>query len=322
MSGGIIASGGAGGGSEGYPYFEYSETIGDYSFADGNVTASSGTTRLSTTSTRYGTWASYPTPANQDDQDDSTNTVYARWHSSYGASAVVADTGSTQTVGAVQIRWAGYHPTGTARTEVGYSSSATAWGSSSGYTSYYDTTQTDTIHQDIIPINQTTRYIQWKLQSYYTGAYPFFRSHQLNAFSESNVSFYLNDSSSNYATTNNEPNPYFVIDYGSSKLVSAIALDLHSSNTVGEFKIQWSNDNSTWSDLRTINATTLTAGSNEFIRFNPEDFRYLRIYGNDSTAKTLAITQLKSHIYNSFGKLYGHSTISSTDTSLSNSGTG
>lgn len=309
------------GGSEGYPYFEYNETIGDYSFADGSITASSGTTRISTTSTKYGTWATDPVPAYQDDQDDATNTNYARWHSSYGASAVVADTGSTQSIGVVQIRWAGYHASGNyARTEIGYSSSATAWGSTSGYTSYYDTTATNTIHEDFIPINQTTRYIQWRLLTAYDGAYPMFRVHQLNVFAETTPAFFLNESSSNYAATTNETHPYFVIDYGSDKLVSGIAIKLHSNNTVDEFKIQWSSDNSTWSDLRTINATTLTADSNEFIRFNPEQCRYLRIYGNDSTAKTLAITQLKSQFFNSFGKIYGHGTISTSDTSLPNSG--
>ena len=135
----------------------------------------------------------------------------------------------------------------------------------------------------------------------------------------------INDNTSNHWQSQAEVNPYTYVDMGSSSLTSQIALHGNSNFDETEIKIQYSDDAVTWSDARLINNSTFgfTNGQWNFIRFNPVTCRYLRVYGNSGTSKTMAFNQIKvrngiteSSLINS----HTHLNIPNNDSSLGFSG--
>lgn len=116
-----------------------------------------------------------------------------------------------------------------------------------------------------------------------------------------------------------EDNPNVSIDMGSSTRSDHLAINYDSGdgNTETQFLVQTSDDDSTWTTQRTINFTQLSNGWN-YIRFTPVSARYVRIYGT-GTSKRMSIREIKVKNSISDTTLYethGHTTISTTDTSI------
>lgn len=123
-------------------------------------------------------------------------------------------------------------------------------------------------------------------------------------------------------TSSSENNPNIYIDAGSSKNICEIAWYHDATNTTEtEVKIQTSTDASTWTDVRKITLSNLTNNAYNYIRFNVQLARYVRVYGT-GTSKILSIWELK-YLAKTDGQVvagHGHQSLSSTDTSLSLSG--
>jgi len=102
---------------------------------------------------------------------------------------------------------------------------------------------------------------------------------------------------------------------------SAIAIFVDKSKmTVTQFLIQTSVDGVAWTLKRTINITQLTDLAYNFIRFNRDvlPIRYIRLIGNDVTAKQFAINEYRALIPTATQWLerQTHKTISPTSTSI------
>lgn len=96
--------------------------------------------------------------------------------------------------------------------------------------------------------------------------------------------------------SNSETNPWIQVDCGGSDLnLTGMAVHPHANSDVTEIKIQYATSAAptTWIDLRTITWSDLTEGSWNYIRWNMVSGRYLRIYGNDGSAKILSINEIK-----------------------------
>ena len=123
-------------------------------------------------------------------------------------------------------------------------------------------------------------------------------------------------------TSCSETNPWMYLDMTTCTIVSAIAMDICSTcTTETEIKIQTSTNATCWNDKRTITVSDLSGTGWNYIRFNTETTRYIRIYGNSGTSKVLAINEIKllTNVTNDIYK-HGHKYIDPTDTSLSLSG--
>jgi hypothetical protein len=110
---------------------------------------------------------------------------------------------------------------------------------------------------------------------------------------------------------------------GSSTTTTGIILNSQSATDETEITIQTSDNASAWTTQRTILVSSLTHGSNNFIRFPPVSCRYVRVYGTSSN-KTLGIAEFKckSGVTDS-NIVTGHShlDISASDTSIGLDGT-
>lgn len=126
-----------------------------------------------------------------------------------------------------------------------------------------------------------------------------------------------------YWTSTQETNPFIYVDMGSSTFTSQVAIYHNSTDTTEtEYQIQTSDNASTWTTRRTINVSDLTNDSWNFIRFNPTNARYVRVYGSSGNSLVMSIDEIKvlkgidvttaTNIQN-----HGHLTISATDTTLS-----
>jgi hypothetical protein len=97
--------------------------------------------------------------------------------------------------------------------------------------------------------------------------------------------------------SNSEVNPWLRLELSSiaDKEPAAIAIYPHANTTATQIKIQTSPDGSTWTDKRLLNVPTLSMAAWNYIRFNRDSaqVRYVRIYGNDGSAKALAISEVK-----------------------------
>ena len=85
-----------------------------------------------------------------------------------------------------------------------------------------------------------------------------------------------------------EANPFLIYDMGANTNFAGIKLKPHANTTCDELKIQTSYNNlsngldpTDWKTVRTLNYDTqLTAGSDNYISFNVEEGRYVRIFDN------------------------------------------
>ena len=89
--------------------------------------------------------------------------------------------------------------------------------------------------------------------------------------------------------------------------------------TETQILIQSSTNGSDWTTVRTINSTSLTDDTTNYIRFNLINGRYVRIYGNSGDSKVLAV-KADMRINPSLGD-HEHIDISSSDTTLPLDGT-
>ena len=123
---------------------------------------------------------------------------------------------------------------------------------------------------------------------------------------------------SDYWESETETNPHIYIDAGSQKLIDQIALDPHVNTTETEIKIQVSNDAIAWENVRTITYSDLIEGVNNFIRFNLQNTRYIRVYGNSGSSVALAINEIKylPHTNDNVAYQHGHILIDPSDTAL------
>ena len=95
----------------------------------------------------------------------------------------------------------------------------------------------------------------------------------------------------------------------------------NAATTETQYKIQYSNDLATWTDLRLINVSALTNGAYNYIRFNTVTARYVRIYGNSGGSNVMAINEIKVDETNEVATEHGHLEIDPTDVTLSLDGT-
>jgi len=119
--------------------------------------------------------------------------------------------------------------------------------------------------------------------------------------------------------SNAETNPNCVLDLGSAKDIGQVALYWSSASTETQILIQTSTNGSDWTTVRTINSTSLTDDTTNYIRFNLINGRYVRIYGNSGDSKVLAV-KADMRINPSLGD-HEHIDISSSDTTLPLDGT-
>ena len=148
--------------------------------------------------------------------------------------------------------------------------------------------------------------------------------------SASGVPTYQNGSSSANAIDNNlatfwqstaAVNNWIYVDVASAKDLSQMTIYPNAATTETQYKIQYSNDAVTWTDLRLINVSALTNGAYNYIRFNTVTARYVRIYGNSGTSYVMAINEIKVDETNEVATEHGHLQISPTDATLSLDGT-
>ena len=126
----------------------------------------------------------------------------------------------------------------------------------------------------------------------------------------------------NRSLSASETNPNIYVDMGSSKIITHIGLYKHSNDTTTQVKIQHSNDALTWSDLKTITSSNITAGTWEYDRFNVCYARYIRVYSTDVTNKVMAYSQIKiKTIVDGELSNHGHLQIDPSDSSLGHDGT-
>lgn len=120
-----------------------------------------------------------------------------------------------------------------------------------------------------------------------------------------------------------EVNPNIYVDFGSSTQNSNVALYPNADTTSTEIKLQSSDDALSWSDLRTITYSELTNGAWNFIRFQLDSFRYMRVYGSNAGASVLALNEIKYITVTDTQVRNGHAhlSISPTDTDLNLDGT-
>lgn len=123
--------------------------------------------------------------------------------------------------------------------------------------------------------------------------------------------------------SNSETHPYVYADMGSALLLSGCAIHWDGINTTAtQILVQTSPDATTWTTVRTINTNLFTNGAWSYFRWNLPNTvlpRYVRFYGNDGTAKVLAIWEIKIKKYTNdttgaftFMQVHGHPSISST----------
>lgn len=130
-----------------------------------------------------------------------------------------------------------------------------------------------------------------------------------------------NDTTTRWESSS-EVNPWVKLELSGAadKEPSGIAIYPHANTTVTQFKIQVSPDGSTWTDVRLVNVSDLTMAAWNYIRFNRgnQAFRYLRVYGNDGTAKVFAISELKVLVptESQWNRRHGHKSISGTDATI------
>ena len=111
-------------------------------------------------------------------------------------------------------------------------------------------------------------------------------------------------------------NNWIYVDVGSEKDLSQMTIYPNAATTETQYKIQYSNDLVTWTDLRLINVSALTNAAYNYIRFNTVTARYVRIYGNSGSVYVMAINEIKVDETNAVSTEHGHLEIDPTDATL------
>ena len=115
-------------------------------------------------------------------------------------------------------------------------------------------------------------------------------------------------------------NNWLRLDLGSAKDITAMTIYLDTTvTTETQFLIQSSPDGSDWTTLRTINKTALTNAAYNYIRFNPVNARYFRIYGNSGSSTIMKINEVDLQPFAIDS--HGHFGISGTNAALALNGT-
>ena len=134
----------------------------------------------------------------------------------------------------------------------------------------------------------------------------------------------IDDNTATKWTSSSESNPNIYVDMGSSIICSHIAFVTSSTSTAVTIQVQTSTDSITYTTVRTLlNANLVTNGTTyNFIRFNADDARYLRLRCSDATAKILSMNEIKVLTISTITALtnHGHDTIDPSDTSLGSNG--
>ena len=134
----------------------------------------------------------------------------------------------------------------------------------------------------------------------------------------------IDNNTSTKWTSSSESNPNIYVDMGSSIICSHIAFVTSSTSTAVTIQVQTSTDSITYTTVRTLlNANLVTNGTTyNFIRFNADDARYLRLRCSDATAKILSMNEIKVLTISTNTALvnHGHNTIDPSDTSLGSNG--
>jgi hypothetical protein len=296
----------------------YSQTIGDFTNPSTATSSSNGTDSG---------WKYILDSANYSQINDNNSATYYD-RKTGGTSWATVFTWTENNISYVQsvnIQWQGmkqWTPSGSVRLQYSTDNSTWTTATSKGISGYGSWNNWGT---ESVTINANARY--WRVQVI-SGQYGYdaeVRVHKLNVYgdvaSDPNDSF--DDDDSTLWKSGSESNPNIYYDVGSAKLISHIAIKPNAETTSTELKLQSSTDASTWSDLRTITYSNLTEGSWNYLRFNVFYGQYFRVYGNDGTAKVLAITEIKylTHSDSELTRQHGHIEISSSDTGLSLDGT-
>ena len=114
-------------------------------------------------------------------------------------------------------------------------------------------------------------------------------------------------------------NNWLQLDLGSNQDVTAMTIYLDTTATTEtQFLLQSSTDAISWTDLRTINVSALTDAAYNYIRFNPQNARYFRIYGNSGSSTIMKINEVALQPLTM--NLHGHLGIDATDATLALNG--
>lgn len=109
--------------------------------------------------------------------------------------------------------------------------------------------------------------------------------------------------------SSNETHPNVYVDTGSAQILSALAIFPDNTKTTStQLLIQTSPDTLSWTTKRTVNVSALSNGTWNFIRWDIDSIneRYVRIFGNDVSNKTLTIPEIKVLIPSSNTLLFRH----------------
>ena len=133
----------------------------------------------------------------------------------------------------------------------------------------------------------------------------------------------VDNDTATYWQSNSETNPNIYVDVGSVLNIGQVTIYPKNTTTETELKIQTSSNASSWTDVRKITYSNLTEGAYNYIRFNIKNARYVRIYGNNGSAKILAINEIKCQELTDGAAAddHGHYPISATSTSIALNGT-
>ena len=130
----------------------------------------------------------------------------------------------------------------------------------------------------------------------------------------------INGSTATYWQSTAAANNWLQLDLGSNQDVTAMTIYLDTTvTTETQFLLQSSTDAAAWTTLRTINKTALTDAAYNYIRFNPVNARYFRIYGNSGSSTIMKINEvdLQPFVVDS----HGHFGIDGSNAALALNGT-
>lgn len=153
------------------------------------------------------------------------------------------------------------------------------------WTQYHTQTQTANSHGiREVSISSGKRYIRARTNScpsnYYSKMYWIAKNNDPETtVSTPRLATHANDTDSKTRwRSTHGANPWIKYDFGAEKNITAVQINPHSSGDATEIKIQTSSDDVTYDTVRTLNYSALTEGANNFISFNSEPARYLRVY--------------------------------------------
>ena len=129
----------------------------------------------------------------------------------------------------------------------------------------------------------------------------------------------IDGSTTSFWQSTSGANNWLQIDLGSNQDVTAMTIYLDTTvTTETQFLLQSSSDALSWNDLRTINVSDLSAAVYNYIRFNPQNARYFRIYGNSGSSHIMKINEVALQPLTI--NLHGHLGIDPTNATLALNG--